>query len=64
MTLVSTAGIAQDLGVATRTVYGWRERYPDFPAPINETPLGRLYDLDQIRAWYREADRSPGRRRR
>jgi hypothetical protein len=32
--LVSVSEIATELGVSRQLVHAWRERHPDFPAPI------------------------------
>lgn len=59
--LVSVATVAKDLGVAPRTVHSWVQKYENFPDPVQETPLGRLYDLDEVRAWYAGWTPRPGR---
>ena len=39
--LVGAAEIARRLGLAhTERVHNWRRRYPNFPAPVLETPTG------------------------
>lgn len=52
MTLATAREIAADRGVARRTVYGWIERYPDFPAPVREHPIA-MWDLEAVREWDR-----------
>lgn len=61
---VSVQQIAEELGVDRGTIYGWMQRYQDFPAPVEDTHRGRRWDPDQVRAWHQAADLSPGRPRR
>jgi predicted DNA-binding transcriptional regulator AlpA len=61
MIYATATQIAQHLGVAPRTVYGWIDRYPDFPEPVVKG-FARRWDLEQVEEWHRGADIRPGRR--
>ena len=50
--------VAELLGASTsRVITVWRSRHPDFPAPIVDRPLGRLWHRPDIEAWGRATGR-------
>lgn len=60
---LTVSQLAKELGVGTRTVAGWAQRYPDFPAPKVETLAGRAWDLEEVRAWLKRKAPKAGRPR-
>jgi plasmid maintenance system antidote protein VapI len=66
--LLTTAEVAQVLGVTPRRVSQLVERRRDFPAPyavtrgVRRDSGLRLWRPEDIDRWARTADRSPGRR--
>lgn len=60
-TLATASEIARDLNVSCRTVYGWMERYPNYPAPVSRIGNARVWDLDAVREWHRDANLRVGR---
>lgn len=56
--LLDAQQVAELLGASTsRVVTVWRSRHPDFPAPIVDRPLGRLWHRPDIEAWGRSTGR-------
>jgi hypothetical protein len=50
--LIDTAGVAELLGLASRSVVSvYRGRYPDFPAPVVKRGTCRLWLRSDIEAW-------------
>jgi hypothetical protein len=49
--LVSLADIAEMAGVSRPAVSNWRRRYPDFPAPEQETGATSLFRLADLKRW-------------
>jgi hypothetical protein len=66
--LLTTAEVAQILGVTPRRVAQLADRRRDFPAPyavtrgVRRTSGLRLWLPEDIEGWARTADRTPGRR--
>jgi predicted DNA-binding transcriptional regulator AlpA len=63
--LLTTADVAEVLGVSARRVSQLADARPDFPAPYAVTrgkKAIRLWRPEDIDAWARQANRSPGRR--
>ena len=49
---IDIAGIAALAEVTTASVYGWRERYDDFPRPLDDKAVrGVTYDVDEVKAF-------------
>jgi hypothetical protein len=61
--LWGVAEIADAFDVGERTVHGWTERYPDFPAPVAELKQGRVWTAGAVRRWHArsESKRRSGR---
>lgn len=59
--IVTAADIARELEVGRRTVYGWLERFDDFPPPVGRVAGAAVYDLDRVRAWHESVDLAAGR---
>ena len=50
--LIDTAGVAELLGLASRSVVSvYRGRYPDFPTPVVEQGSCRLWLRSDVEAW-------------
>jgi predicted DNA-binding transcriptional regulator AlpA len=50
--LIDTAGVAELLGLASRSVVSvYRRRYRDFPAPVVEQGSCRLWLRSDVEAW-------------
>ncbi len=50
--LVDAAGVAQILGLASRSVVSvYRSRYEDFPQPVVERGQCRLWSAETVRNW-------------
>lgn len=54
--LVGTMEIARALGVKRNRVSMWEMRWEStgFPAPLAELAAGPVYDMAEIRAWWRD----------
>ena len=52
--LVGSTEIAELAGVDPRLVATWIGRYDDFPTPIVELALGRIYLKAEVEAWLRQ----------
>lgn len=55
--LVGAAEIGDRLGAAPRTVHAWRQRYPDFPAPVAELSAGIVWAWPDVERWARRTGR-------
>jgi len=56
--LVGAAEIAERAGLRQRqTVHLWRNRYPDFPAPIADLHQGLIWSWPEVEAWLRVTGR-------
>ena len=56
--LIDTAGVAELLGLASRSVVSvYRGRYPDFPAPVVDQGACRLWLRSDVEAWGRATGR-------
>jgi len=63
--LMGPAEIAQLLGVTQGRVSQLARDYDDFPAPVAELAIGRVWKRSDVEAWVaRHPDRRPGRRRK
>lgn len=49
--LVGAAEIGDRLGVTKQAVTNWAARYSDFPAPLTELRLGRVWLWSEVAAW-------------
>lgn len=50
--LVGSREIADRLGLAhSESVHAWRQRYPDFPAPIARLGVGYVWSWPEVRDW-------------
>ena len=47
----SISDIARDQGVTRDAVNKWSKLHADFPGPVQESAVGRLYDLAAVRKW-------------
>ena len=52
--MVGLAEVAQLAGVSTAAVSNWRNRFPDFPEPVEMLRAGPVFDGHQIRRWLRK----------
>jgi hypothetical protein len=48
------AEIAEHFSVSKSAVTNWVARNPDFPEPIIELRMGKVWDLDLVVDWYNE----------
>lgn len=56
--LVGAMEIAQRLGASRpQTVYAWRGRHADFPAPVAELSIGLVWAWPDVEAWARRTGR-------
>ncbi len=53
MELAGLADAARDLGVSLHTMIRWARDDPDFPKPVADLQMGRVYLLPEIRNWRR-----------
>ena len=50
--LISAGEIAEMAGVSPSAVSNWRRRHKDdFPAPVQQTPTGDLFDREEVAGW-------------
>lgn len=49
--LVTVKEVAVIAGVVTSAVSNWRKRYADFPARVDESPSGDLFELSAVLQW-------------
>jgi predicted DNA-binding transcriptional regulator AlpA len=60
MEVIGQPEIAKRYRVSLATVWQWRRRYPDFPAPIPGRVAGApAFDAGEVAAWYQA--KWPGR---
>jgi prophage regulatory protein len=59
---VSVGEIAQMLGVTRQRVNQLMHEHEDFPTPIAELGIGRIWNRKDIELWARKLHRRPGRR--
>lgn len=52
--VIGLAEVAELAGVSTAAVSNWRNRFPDFPEPVETLRAGPIFDSHQIRRWLRE----------
>jgi prophage regulatory protein len=62
--LVSTAEIAALLNVSIQRVHQLMHAYEDFPTPVAELAVGRIWQRSDIEAWVNHHPRRTGRPRR
>ena len=55
--LVGAAEIAGRLGVARQVIHQWRQRHPDFPAPVLELDRAHVWHWPDVEAWARKTGR-------
>ena len=55
--------IAELLGVSRQRVHQLMSAYDDFPAPLAELAMGRVWARQDVEAWADSHPRKPGRRR-
>ncbi len=53
MELAGLADAARDLGVSLHTMIRWARDDPDFPEPVADLQMGRVYLLPEIRNYRR-----------
>jgi predicted DNA-binding transcriptional regulator AlpA len=51
--LLNAGDVAAELGISANSVYVYRHRYPDFPAPVLEHGRCYLWHRADIRKWAR-----------
>ena len=56
--LVSRVEITAMLGVSKQRTYALISR-PDFPEPVADLGIGKVWDRDQVLAWMRRTGRLP-----
>jgi hypothetical protein len=52
--LAGMTEIAEHFDVRTNVVSNWISRYPDFPEPVLDLAMGRVWDLDAVVEWYND----------
>ena len=63
--LMGPAEVAQLLGVSQGRVSQLVRDYEDFPKPVADLAIGRVWKRSDVEAWIaRHPDRRPGRRRK
>jgi predicted DNA-binding transcriptional regulator AlpA len=62
--LVSVPEVAEMLGVSRQRVHQIVRAYEDFPAPVAELALGRIWNREAVADWMSSQPRSTGRPRR
>ena len=55
--LVGKTEIAMRAGVLQGVVYDWRNRYPDFPAPVAELRMGWVWWWPEVEKWLKNTGR-------
>lgn len=56
--LVGSSEIAERLGVGrSSVVHDWRQRDPDFPAPVAELKMGLLFLWSDVERWAKATGR-------
>lgn len=55
--LVGITEIGERAGVSRDTVFKWRARYADFPAPVATISAGSFWDWRDVEAWLRRTGR-------
>ena len=55
--LVGVSEIAELAGVSVYTVYAWRRRHQDFPAPVAELTGLLVWRWPEVQAWLRATGR-------
>jgi plasmid maintenance system antidote protein VapI len=60
---VSVAEIAELLGVTRQRVNQLMHEREDFPAPLAELAIGRVWQRKDIESWAKTLPRRPGRRK-
>lgn len=53
--------IARLLGVSRQRVNRIMHIYPDFPRPVKELAMGRVWDQSEVEEWVKTHPRPPGR---
>ena len=51
MRLLTRSDIARHCDVTTEAIDKWRQRYPDFPAPVRRFGQSPVWDRDEIQLW-------------
>src|SRR2546426_11993391 len=49
--LVGLAELAELLSATKQAISNWRNRWPDFPAPVADLRSGPIWDLDTVAEW-------------
>lgn len=58
--LVGASEIAKRLGVTRpQVVHVWRQRYPEFPAPVATLEMGMVWNWPDVERWARATGRLP-----
>lgn len=52
--LAGITEIAEHFDVRGNVVGNWASRYDDFPAPVADLTMGRVWDLNDIVQWYND----------
>ena len=55
--LVGAAEIAGRLGCSNTIVYEWQRRHEDFPKPVAQLTMGKLWHWPEVEAWARRTGR-------
>jgi hypothetical protein len=55
--LVGAAEIADRLGVARQMIHIWRQRHPDFPAPVAQLQQAMVWNWPDVERWARATGR-------
>lgn len=52
--LAGTKEVATHFEVRPNVVGNWMSRYKDFPEPVADLAMGRVYDLNEVVEWYND----------
>lgn len=53
-TLVGVREIADTFGITPGAVVNWTTRHADFPEPVAELAMGRVWAWHEVEAWHEE----------
>lgn len=54
--LAGSRELAEHFGVSGGAIMNWVTRYSDFPEPVAVLYMGRIWNLDDVIAWYEGAE--------
>lgn len=52
--IAGTNELAQHFGVSPAVLCNWAARYADFPTPVADLAMGRVWDVNVVVEWYND----------